>query len=77
MKPTNVLKNELKRIKGLSVKHSLLAFLGAVFIAVLGVLRAPLDLAKLSAGEWILLGLIPLAGLGAVMMMRKRRRDEA
>ena len=60
MKPTNVLKNELKRIKGLSVKHSLLAFLGAVFIAVLGVLRAPLDLAKLSAGEWILLGLIPL-----------------
>jgi hypothetical protein len=26
---------------------------------------------------WFLLGLIPLAGFGAVMMARKRRRDEA
>ena len=63
MSTKTILKNELNRIKRLTVKHSFLALLGAVLITVLGVLRAPLNLAKLSLGQWVLLVMIPMTAL--------------
>ena len=60
MKVITVIKNDLKRIRSTSGKHIILAILGALLIAGLGVIKAPLDLARLTAGNWILLIFSPL-----------------
>ncbi len=59
MKENAALKDKLKSIKEITGKHILLAVMGALIIAGLSLLRAPLDLAGLSAFNWILLLIVP------------------
>ena len=76
MKVINVIKNELKRIRGISGKHILLALLGAAVITACGVIRAPLNLSGLSVLNWILLLFSPLSALFLFYaMIRKPKRS--
>ena len=63
MKVIQIIKNELKRIRGISGRHILLALLGAAIITACGVISAPLDLPRLSAINWILLIFSPFSAL--------------
>ena len=64
-----LIKNDLKNLRKISGKHILLAVLGALLITGLGVLRAPLDLGKLSWICWVLLIFAPITSLVFYFML--------
>ena len=72
MKAINGIKNELKRIRGISGKHILLALLGASIITACGVISAPVTLSWLSPVNWILLIFSPLSALFLFYAMIKK-----
>ena len=58
-----LLKNELKHLRSLSGKHIILALLGALVLTAFAVLRAPIDLTRLSPVQGAVMILIPFVFL--------------